>query len=997
MSAQTGIAVVGIGCRLPGARDQHEFLANLTARVDAVREIPADRFDAAALYSGDRAAPNRSISKWCGLVERPYDFDHAFFGISPREARLLDPLQRLLMEVTQQCVEDAGATVAALGAARTAVYVGNMERDHMAELTSPGHEVETHSVLGVYDCLLANRISQTFGLSGASVAVDAACASSLVAVHLGVQALDTGEADYVLAGGVNLNLHPWKYVGFSKARMLSPTGRCRTFDRDADGFVPGDGVGMVLLRRLSDAVRDGDHVYGVIRGSAVNHGRRRTTITAPTVASQREVIAAAIERSGVSPAEITFVETHGTGTSLGDPIEVEALRQVFAPAASAAPGGAGWCTLGAVKSNIGHLEGAAGVAGLIKVLMMMAERRIVPNLHMNNLNPLIELADSPFRLALENAEWHPAVPGAPLLAGVSSFGFGGVNAHLVVEQYRAEDRAPRPAPGRPLPFLLSAASAASLGRLTAHWRLSPPQAPLADVCTTLAVGRTHLPYRLGALVSSPQEIAALLERADVAAPEPASAWTLRVGPMPVQQDIEAFLEEFATVIDPEVADLLRGAADEPRKQCAYTTAVIGALLRFGLRPALVVADGAGIWPALAALGALDPAAAADAAAGAAAPGLSVRLPSVPLAVPGSERVVTPFRLDAGYLAHLRAAEVQEGELGRLVELASRLEGQRTFQSNLADWRRTPAPAENRLALALSLQNALDRINRKWDLPLRRHVADERANELLDLLLDGVIEPTDVQELLADGVVQPRHPARANLADESRYATLRRLSGLPDDLAELGGWMAAPAVAPVPDGHAVLTVDGSAPLTEMLLELWQRGVDVRWCAHPVAHAGGRTSLPTTRFESVEHRVPAATAAGPGQEAPGAVVELHSVWEPTVRTPAQPAAGPVLVIVSPGADDVRRAVGRLLGRVRIVELDHLPGDADDTEAWRRALDEDGAPAAIVLACTGSAVDTAVCLLQLAKALYGRATPVLAIGSLLGGLVPPSSRRWPASPGA
>ncbi|MDR3036430.1 MAG: polyketide synthase, partial [Kitasatospora sp.] len=262
----TRIAVVGIGCRLPGARDHHRFHANLLAGVCSIGEITPDRWDTARHYSPDHAAPGRTVSKWCGLVEQPYHFDHGFFRTSPREARLTDPQQRVLLEETWHCIEDAGIAPAALRAARTSVYVGVMGRDHLQLAAQPGTEVESHSALGGYDCLLANRISHALGLRGTSLAVDAACASSLVAVHTGMRELADGTADYVLAGGVSLNLHPWKYLSFSKARMLSPDGRCRTFDAAANGYVPGDGAAMVLLRRYEDAVRDGDHVYGVLLG-----------------------------------------------------------------------------------------------------------------------------------------------------------------------------------------------------------------------------------------------------------------------------------------------------------------------------------------------------------------------------------------------------------------------------------------------------------------------------------------------------------------------------------------------------------------------------------------------------------------------------------------------------------------------------------------------------------------------------------------------------------
>ncbi|ALG08377.1 SDR family NAD(P)-dependent oxidoreductase [Kibdelosporangium phytohabitans] len=925
------IAVVGIGCRMPGARDYREFFTNLRNRVDSVREVPADRWDTAQLYDPNPGTPNRTISKWLGVLDNPYLFDHGFFGMSPREARLLDPAQRMLMEETYHCIEDAGITAAALGAARTDVYVGNMERDHMIELAGLGHEVQSHSVLGVYDCLMANRISQTFGLNGSSVAVDAACASALVAVHLGVQALNTGDADYVIAGGVNLNVHPWKYVGFSKARMLSPTGRCQTFDRDADGFVPGDGVGVVLLRRLDDAVRDGHHVYGVIRGSAVNHGRKRTTITAPTVASQREVVSAAIERAGVDPREITYVETHGTGTSLGDPIEVEALRQVFGPASD----DVGWCALGSVKSNIGHLEGAAGIAGLIKVLLMMDSRRIVPNLHLRTLNPLIDLDDAPFRVAVDEAEWLPPAPGSLLRAGVSSFGFGGVNSHVVVEEFVAPERSES---ARPRPFLLSAASAPSLRRLLDRWRTESPAAPVADVTATLAAGRAQLPYRIAGVVRQPEDIASVIASAEV--PDEAAElgpWALRVEPLPIPAGYDG-------------------------DQCAYTTSVLKELLRLGVRPDLIVPVGSGVWPVLAAVDALDADVAARLAAGEPWAG-ELRVPSLPVAVPGTDRVVTPLPSSARYLAELSAVSAPEAtQLDRLTALVDRLSEQRTFQSNLrvwkaafearghTDWQEAPA-----LAVAMAKQNALDRLNRKWDLPLSRFLTGERAVELLDLLVDGVLEPGDVLDLLAGSPVS----AQLTGIDPGRYPLLRGLVGLPQDLASPSAWTSSGSGTVVP--YPEIPLSGS--LTETLVDLWQRGADVRWDLHPVAE-GAKVRLPTTEFDRVEHRIPP-PATWPAQPArvsqpDGTVLDLKTEWVATPRVAAPAAGGPVVVV---GPDACQGAVR--LGDVRFAS----PGDS---------VSEDAAGVVLVVPSADDPTDSAVAALDVAKAAYGRRIPIVAVGN-------------------
>ncbi|MFD0746320.1 beta-ketoacyl synthase N-terminal-like domain-containing protein [Phytohabitans flavus] len=457
MTNQTAVAVTGIGCRAPGARDHRELFDNLCRGVSTVSEIDPQRWDPADFYSPDISIPNKTVSKWCGQIDEPYGFDDSFFRLSPKTAKLMDPQQRLLLEETWHCVEDSGTPLRALQQARTLVFVGVAARDHLQQGSEPGTTVEAYTTFGGSDYMLANRISHAFGLRGQSMAIDAACASSAVAIHLGIRALLDGDADFVLAGGVLLNLHPWKYISYSKARMLSPSGLCRTFDKDADGFVPGDGVGMVMLRRLDDAVRDGDHVYGLLMGSAVNHNGAGRTITAPSVAAQRDVITAALDRAGFDQATVGYVEAHGTGTPLGDPIEVEALHRVM----SGVPREDGGCWIGSVKPNIGHLEAAAGVAGLVKVLMMMAHRRIPPSVHLSTVNPLIKVDDGVLRLAREATAWEP-VGDQPLRAGVSSFGGGGVNAHLCVEEHRpaadtgadplagtpSRSCSPRPPPGR---------------------------------------------------------------------------------------------------------------------------------------------------------------------------------------------------------------------------------------------------------------------------------------------------------------------------------------------------------------------------------------------------------------------------------------------------------------------------------------------------------------------------------------------------------------------
>ncbi|WP_053913132.1 SDR family NAD(P)-dependent oxidoreductase [Streptomyces sp. TP-A0875] len=946
------IAVVGIGCRLPGARDHRAYWANLDAGLCSVREITADRWDTARHYSPDPSSPDTSVSKWCGLLDHPYAFDHAFFRLSPRDAALMDPQQRLVLEETWHCVEDAAIPLAELSRARTAVYVGVMARDHLQEAGRDGAPVEGHSGLGGYDGLLANRVSHTLGLRGASVSVDAACASSLVALHAGMRALLDGEADYVLAGGVSLNLHPWKYLTFSKARMLSPEGLCKTFSHDADGYVPGDGVAMVLLRPLADAVRDGNHVYGVLAGSAVNHVGRGGTITAPSVDAQREVVSAALARAGWDPRTVTYVEAHGTGTSLGDPIEVEALHRVYAPASP----DTGWCRIGSVKPNIGHLEAAAGVAGLVKVLMMMRARTVPPSLHIRDLNPLIRWADGPFEVTRRSVPWRPHREGRPLRAGVSSFGMGGVNAHVVVEEYTEPGGgaagAPPAPPGRGRrpervrhPFLLSARSPRSLGLLLARWREDAAGGgrtgqPVADVCRTLAAGREHFPYRFGGLVSDSADIAALLTSAPPAPAAVPGPWRLVVGPLavpprrglarllasPLYADAVAGLRAHSPKSAAALRELRRGGGS-PDHTFLFTHLTVCALLDAGFAPGTVTGRGAGVWPALAAVGALDVGDAAALARGEEPGGPApMRAPRIAFAEPATGRVLPPYRLDAEYLTALREGlRVGADEAAALYGRAARLaDGQHTFRGHLREWDRLSAerggdgtrlPADGdgwrraardpagqtALLRVLAVQNALDLVHRKWGIERERETGNAEAREILDLLaLDVLTREDAVALVLGDGTAPAAVAERARgrlgrIPVEGDGCPLLRSRSAPSTgVGELRSWAAAPAAdAPGDAAEAVLAVGAVASAAEVvvdgpgamadslagpLLELWLRGVGIDWRRTRTGAPGRVLSLPTTEFVRSEHRLERApdTAEAPprtgGPEASGADRDL-----------------------------------------------------------------------------------------------------------------------------
>ncbi|MEH2425099.1 MAG: SDR family NAD(P)-dependent oxidoreductase [Nostoc sp.] len=488
------IAIIGLACRFPGATSADEFWVNLAAGVNSITEIPRDRWD-------HEIYVDQTASKWGGFINGLAEFDARFFSISPREALSMDPQQRLLLEVAWHCIEHSGVAPVRLQQQRTGVYMGAMTLDYLQTATAPGIEVDGFACLGGYSCILSNRISHAFRLSGPSITLDTACSSSLVAIHLARQALLAGDCDIAFAGGVSLNHKPWKHLSFSRARMLSPTGQCRTFDGSADGYVPGEGCGVLLLQPLEQALAENNRILGVLKGSAVNHSAVGESLTAPSVDRQTALLMSAYQNAAVDPATVTYLEAHGTGTSLGDPIEMEALTRVFASHSDRS----GYCKVGSVKTNIGHLEAAAGVAGMVKVLLLLQAKAIPPSLNLTTPNPLINFDSSPFVPALALEPWTPAAEGLPLRAGISSFGFGGSNAHVILEAPPASEAAPASQTPRQssavLPFLLSAKSVSSLEQLVTHWQEAVDR--LADdceleaVCANLALSKESFPWRFG--------------------------------------------------------------------------------------------------------------------------------------------------------------------------------------------------------------------------------------------------------------------------------------------------------------------------------------------------------------------------------------------------------------------------------------------------------------------------------------------------------------------
>ena len=501
------IAVIGIGCRFPGASSPDEFWQLLQSGGDAIREVPRDRWNIDAYYDADPDAPGKMYTRCGGFLDRVDTFDARFFGITPREAVSMDPQQRILLEVAWEALEHAAQAPDRLQGQPVGVFVGLSATDYLQlELQGTAAEgIDAYLASGGSPAVASGRLSYLLGLQGPSLTVDTACSSSLVAVHLACHSLRSRECRMAMAGGVSLILLPELNVNFSKARMMAADGRCKTFDAAADGYVRSEGCGVAVLKRLSDAIADGDRILAVIRGSAVNQDGRSSGLTVPNGPAQEAVLRDALARGGVRPSDVSYIEAHGTGTSLGDPIEVRALGAVFGEGRTPDRP----LAIGSVKTNIGHLEAAAGIAGFIKVVLALQHEEIPPHLHLRAPNPLIDWPSLPVIVPTTRTPWSSGA--APRRAGVSSFGFSGTNSHVVLEEApRAATR--ESSPQRPAILPLSARSETALhalaGRIATHIDSGGAEA-FADLCFTAAVGRAHFAHRLSVVGDATGAVAAL--------------------------------------------------------------------------------------------------------------------------------------------------------------------------------------------------------------------------------------------------------------------------------------------------------------------------------------------------------------------------------------------------------------------------------------------------------------------------------------------------------
>ncbi|SFS42449.1 polyketide synthase PksN [Marininema halotolerans] len=507
------IAIIGLAGRYPGANNVREFWHNLSEGKDCITEIPSERWDSSQYTD----------SKWGGFLEGVDQFDPLFFHISPRDAELMDPQERLFLQCVYETIEDAGYTRDTLasyqgsgGQGSVGVYVGVMYEEYQlygAEEQSKGQRI----ALSGNPSSVANRVSYFFDFHGPSMAIDTMCSSSLTAIHLACQSIQQGNCELAIAGGVNVSIHPNKYLALEQSKFASSKGRCESFGEGGDGYVPGEGVGAVLLKPLTQAIHDGDHIYGVIKESTINHGGKTNGYTVPNPNAQAEVIGRALNQSGTDPRRISYIEAHGTGTSLGDPIEITGLTKAFRSFTQ----DNGFCAIGSVKSNIGHGESSAGIAGLTKILLQLKHQKLAPSLHSKVLNAHIDFTSTPFVVQQELADWkrpileHDGVTGEhPRLAGLSSFGAGGSNAHLLIEEYIGDLHNHPHSNGKPeVPFLLMVLSAKNREQLRAQAaRLleairegAITEEDLSAVAYTLQVGREAMEERLAMRVESIQE------------------------------------------------------------------------------------------------------------------------------------------------------------------------------------------------------------------------------------------------------------------------------------------------------------------------------------------------------------------------------------------------------------------------------------------------------------------------------------------------------------
>ena len=907
------VAIIGLACRLPGADCEQSLWQLLAAGGSTIRPIPADRWPVDSLHHPVHGTSGRTVMRRGGFLDRIDEFDERFFAISPREARAMDPQQRMLLEETWHCLEDAGLKPSSLSGRGVGVFAGVMATDYQQNATQPGAVTDGFSALGTYGAILANRISHFFRWTGPSYTLDAACASSLVALHDARRALINRDCELAVVAAANALINPWRSVSFSHARMLSPDGESRTFDAGANGYVQGEGAVVLLLARQGDVARLGVRARALVLGSAVNHVGPARGITQPSVASQRAVIEGALAEAGVPAGSISYVEAHGTGTALGDPIEVAALSAALSGRRKSP------CAIGALKTNIGHLEAAAGLAGVAKVVLMLEHRRLLPSLNLAEVNPLIDFAAGPLRPVTAETDW----VGSPLRAGVSSFGFGGANAHVVLEsapeRVVGRRRASADAPAMQ-PFVLSAASATSLETLrremrTIAGRTAQEDDPsLAAVCQTLMQRRDALPYRLAGTVADWTDVEALLSGAAIAPPPPRPPRiVLRFGGiekvwdgvwLPMQRDLPAIAEAYD---EAEAAARAQGARRSPRLvTMARLHAVGSVLMRAGITPDLLYGEGIGLWVTLALAGVVT-LADAVAATGEGRPGpLVLSRPRLAVYDRGTDRVLDPHAVGPDYLAALRQGlDAALPAATDFADYGARLHrSNRTFRAFLAEWAAAfsthglaapdallaapPADAMAGRMLTLAVAVARRRTCARWSIPETGPMLPASADELAHLVAAGAFPVDAAAALATDAPDMAALSARLDLSTlpprlAAALPCLATEAGSLGEVADPEAWLRgypgrprkpAPMSADLtldigtlsvaPEGQHLLLPLGQgfhAALCRAMCAHWQAGGDTQWNLLAQPHA--QVPLPLYPFDRRRHWIPLDHRAAAGK--------------------------------------------------------------------------------------------------------------------------------------
>jgi amino acid adenylation domain-containing protein len=1024
------VAIIGMAFRLPGASNEQSLWDLLESGGSAIGPVPADRWSVEDYHDSVYGTTGRTVMRRGGFLDRIDSFDERFFAISPREARAMDPQQRMLLEETWHCLEDAGLKPSSLSGRKVGVFAGVMATDYQQNATQPGAVTDGFSALGTYGAILANRVSHFFGWNGPSYTLDAACASSLVALHAARRALLHGDCELAVVAAANALINPWRSISFSHARMLSADGESRTFDAGASGYVQGEGAVAVVLARHGDVARLGVRARALVLGSAVNHVGSARGITQPSVASQRAVIEAALADAGVAADTISYVEAHGTGTALGDPIEVAALSAALS----------GWrntpCGIGALKTNIGHLEAAAGLAGIAKVVLMLERRRLLPTRNLAETNPLIDFDAGPLRPVTTAVDW----TGDPLRAGVSSFGFGGANAHVVLESAPEDAAVRRRGEAATQPFVLSAASPASLEALRhAMQAIARQDRPsLAAVCQTLMQRRDALPYRIAGMVTDWSDVATLLAGAGIVPPLPPlpprpPRVALRFGGieklwdgvwLPMQRDLPAIADAYD---EAEAAACAQGARRSPRLVTMARIHAIGSvLMRAGVVPDVLYGEGIGFWVTLALAGVVT-LADAVAASDQDRPGpLAVRRPRLAVYDRGTDRVLDPHAVGPDYLAALREGlDAALPDVTRFAAYGARLyRSNRTFRTFLADWAPAfatrgvaapdallaapPADAATGRLLVLAVAVARRRTCARWTIPETGPLLPAPADELAHLVAAGAL-PIDAAAALTDDA--PALPDRLDLS--ALPPGLPLLSAESSEVADLDAWLRLypsrprqPADLTFDIGTLGVEADGQhlalplghafhASLCQAMCLHWQAGGDTNWSLLAQPHTP--VSLPLYPFDGRRHWIPLDHLGAAARPEPAGTPDQHADQittvsdVPTYRVAWSPLVGEPEPLPSP--------LGVLGGGTALT--DALPGavviDGGDLAG---AIAEAGCRSLVIgwplyyAAMTPGRTETEAfengCLLpllQLAKALARRVEPltIVLVGADAGGDAP------------